>query len=259
MHKDKNERIALSVSILLHIIVFACLAATGLFVYLAASTNEHVLDVEVYDSDAGGKSTGGSGGENLLAGTPVIEVKEDVHVPIISEQYTKEARQVQKQEEQQEQQGREESKATPEKVANGIAFGNGGSGSGKESNGFGSGVDNGIGNGTENGSGDGSGRSGKNSGDTLKPKIAPQLLSSVQPGYPERLRRDGIEGQVVVKMVVGTDGSVERVSVVGSSGHGEMDKAAEEAAYRYSFTPAENAYGEAVRCAVRQTISFSLH
>lgn len=258
-----NERLAFSLSILLHVLVFSCLAATGLFTYLAAPLADRVVDVMVYDSDAGGGSAGSSaGGPDLSGGASSIIVNTDTKVPPISEKYTEEAQEAQKQE---DRQVREDTKAGPVRASSGVVLGNSGGSGGTGTEGGGSGSEDGsgrgsgTGNGLGNGSGDGSGRSGRNSGDALKPKVPPQLVSSGQPAYPERLRRDGVEGQVVVKLVVGTDGTVENVSVVNSSGHGEMDKAAEEAAYGYRFTPAEDAYGEPVRCAVRQTIVFSLH
>ena len=69
---------------------------------------------------------------------------------------------------------------------------------------------------------------------------------------------EGIEGSVQVRMIVSASGSVESAEVSSSSGYRAMDKAAVQAAYGYSFSPALNVYGEPVRCAVTRTVRFVL-
>ena len=59
-------------------------------------------------------------------------------------------------------------------------------------------------------------------------------------------------------MLVGTDGSVESAEVSESSGYGEMDAAAVNAAYGYRFSPALNVYGEPVACHITRRIRFDL-
>ena len=93
----------------------------------------------------------------------------------------------------------------------------------------------------------------------MRPSVPPRLISAVEPAYPERLRRDGVEGVVSLRLIVGTDGSVESAEVVGSSGYDEMDSAARNAAYEYTFSPAENSAGDAVRCAISTAVRFQLN
>jgi TonB family protein len=66
---------------------------------------------------------------------------------------------------------------------------------------------------------------------------APVLLSAVTAGYPEEARQQGIEVDVVLSLVVRTDGTVGRVTVVDAAGFG-FDEAAVAAARRFRFRPA---------------------
>jgi len=64
----------------------------------------------------------------------------------------------------------------------------------------------------------------------------PQLLHAVEPQYPELAREAGLEGQVRLKVLVGTDGLVKDVVVL--SGKSVLNEAAVAAARRYTFRPA---------------------
>lgn len=93
--------------------------------------------------------------------------------------------------------------------------------------------------------------------EAIQADVSPTLSGTVPAAYPEALRRRGIEGEVQVQMVVGKDGSVESATVISSSGYGLMDKAAVNAAYGYTFSPA---YKEEipVRCYAVRTFRFRL-
>ena len=65
----------------------------------------------------------------------------------------------------------------------------------------------------------------------------PQLLTQVTPAYPEMARAAGIEGKVVVSMVVDTLGNVARAHVYATSGNTLLDQAAVDAAYGCTFSP----------------------
>lgn len=65
----------------------------------------------------------------------------------------------------------------------------------------------------------------------------PQLLTQVTPAYPEMARAAGIEGKVVVSMVVDTLGNVARAQVYATSGNTLLDQAAVDAAYGCTFSP----------------------
>jgi protein TonB len=66
----------------------------------------------------------------------------------------------------------------------------------------------------------------------------PVLLEQVVPEYPELARSAGIEGRVVVTVVVDTAGLVAGASVLQSSGNSLLDAAALDAAGRFRFKPA---------------------
>ncbi|GAB4187454.1 MAG: hypothetical protein Kow00108_24410 [Calditrichia bacterium] len=65
----------------------------------------------------------------------------------------------------------------------------------------------------------------------------PQLKKSVLPKYPDLARRANLEGKVIVKVLIGTDGRVEKAEIVKSIPM--LDDAALEAAKQYVFTPAK--------------------
>lgn len=124
----------------------------------------------------------------------------------------------------------------------------------------GSGTDTGTGTGTGSGSGSGSGNgsgngSGEGRGVPVKP---PRLLREVAPVYPASARNSGATGVVTVRILVGADGSVEDVTVVGSSGNGAMDNSVVTAVNKWRFSPAKDKYGQNARCRVTRAVSFNL-
>lgn len=124
----------------------------------------------------------------------------------------------------------------------------------------GSGTGTGTGTGTGSGSGSGSGSgngngSGEGRGVPVKP---PRLLREVAPVYPASARNSGATGVVTVRILVGADGSVEDVTVVGSSGNGAMDNSVVTAVNKWRFSPAKDKYGQNARCRVTRAVSFNL-
>ena len=114
----------------------------------------------------------------------------------------------------------------------------------------------GTGTGTGTGSGSGSGNgSGEGRGVPVKP---PRLLREVAPVYPASARNSGATGVVTVRILVGADGSVEDVTVVGSSGNGAMDNSVVTAVNKWRFSPAKDMYGQNARCRVTRAVSFNL-
>lgn len=120
--------------------------------------------------------------------------------------------------------------------------------------GTGTGSGTGSGNGSGNGNGSGSG-SGEGRGVPVKP---PRLLREVAPVYPASARNSGATGVVTVRILVGADGSVEDVTVVGSSGNGAMDNSVVTAVNKWRFSPAKDKYGQNARCRVTRAVSFNL-
>lgn len=143
----------------------------------------------------------------------------------------------------------------------GIGGGDGtgiGSGSGS---GTGGGIGNGLGNGTGSGIGSGSGTgigSGHGSG-TGTGILAPRLLKMFEPEYPQTARVKGIEGTVVVKIEVLTNGKAGEIEVVASSGSDDLDRAALDAVKHWRFIPAKDRNsGHAVTCYTSVPIVFRL-
>lgn len=122
--------------------------------------------------------------------------------------------------------------------------------------GTGTGTGTGTGSGSGSGSGNGSGNgSGEGRGVPVKP---PRLLREVAPVYPASARNSGATGVVTVRILVGAGGSVEDVTVVGSSGNGAMDNSVVTAVNKWRFSPAKDKYGQNARCRVTRAVSFNL-
>lgn len=124
--------------------------------------------------------------------------------------------------------------------------------------GSGTGTGTGTGTGSDSGSGSGNGSgngSGEGRGVPVKP---PRLLREVAPVYPASARNSGATGVVTVRILVGADGSVEDVTVVGSSGNGDMDNSVVTAVNKWRFSPAKDKYGQNARCRVTRAVSFNL-
>lgn len=87
----------------------------------------------------------------------------------------------------------------------------------------------------------------------------PRLLADLSPSarYPERARRLGLEGDVVLLLHIGTDGAVASVEIATSSGHEELDRAAADAARLWRFAPARED-GKAVAYDIRAPVEFRL-
>jgi protein TonB len=65
----------------------------------------------------------------------------------------------------------------------------------------------------------------------------PQVISRIRPIYPPEAKQKNIEGVVVVKFMVTTEGTVENVSVLKAKPQGHFEKAATEAVKRWRFQP----------------------
>jgi TonB family protein len=107
-----------------------------------------------------------------------------------------------------------------------------------EGGGSGSGTGSGIGEGTGPGIGPGSG--GGTGGGPYRPGSGvtpPGLLHEVKPDYTEEARRNGVEGEVVLEIVVRSDGSVGNIRVLRGLGAG-LDQRAADAVRQWRFSPA---------------------
>ena len=86
----------------------------------------------------------------------------------------------------------------------------------------------------------------------------PVLIRYVAPSYPALARQAGIEGMVLLRVVVGTDGKVESASVIQSDVTPAMEKAAIAAARKFIFKPAKQRTVP-VRASMAVPIRFKLH
>jgi periplasmic protein TonB len=254
IEEQKRKFKATGFSLLLHLLVFAAIATTGLFAQVSADEKKPV-DVAVYDMDAG-DAGGGHSNSTAAAAAPSagdIVFEKRVQVPQITEAYTETPEK--QQEYKKNHQDKAENPAVNASTGAGSAALSAGSGQSSGSDGSVPGAGMGTGNGQVSGQGNGDGR---DAAAAQRPKTPPQLISAPAPTYPESLRQQNAEGTVRVRMLVGTDGGVESAEVVESSGYGEMDAAALNAAYGYHFSPALNVYGEAVPCHTTRRIHFDL-
>jgi protein TonB len=85
----------------------------------------------------------------------------------------------------------------------------------------------------------------------------PELLESVAPEYPTEAEKTGLEGDVWLKALVASDGSVAKAEIVTSSGHEVLDKAALAAAKECRYKPALQD-GQPVAVWISYKISFVL-
>ena len=73
--------------------------------------------------------------------------------------------------------------------------------------------------------------------------LPPQFRVRVEPTYPERARRAGVEGRVTVRLHISAAGEVLAVDLAASSGSAALDAAALSAAQASRFTPAQAGAG----------------
>jgi protein TonB len=83
----------------------------------------------------------------------------------------------------------------------------------------------------------------------------PNIITQAIPVYPEIARQAGMEGDVIVEMVIGTEGRVQSVAIL--RGPPVFHDAAREAAMKMTFSPAKQ-NDRPVRVKVSQRISFRL-
>ena len=91
------------------------------------------------------------------------------------------------------------------------------------------------------------------------PEIATDILPTtrVEPVYPPRALRAGIEGTVTVEFTIATDGSVKDLEIVSANPPEIFDRAVLNAVKRWKFSP-EKVDGKPVEQRARQDIRFSL-
>jgi periplasmic protein TonB len=133
----------------------------------------------------------------------------------------------------------------------------------EDSRGPGAGAGTGSGQGTGVGPGEGAGigpgSGGGTGGGPYRPGsgiTAPAILREVKPDYTEEGRRRNVEGDVVLEIVVRSDGTVGSVKLVQGLGAG-LDQRAVEAVRQWRFSPAKR-YGTPVDVIVEVAMEFKL-
>jgi periplasmic protein TonB len=129
------------------------------------------------------------------------------------------------------------------------------SGSGNRGDVWGAGGE-GLGGAGGGGMGNGIG-AGTGSGGNSATFVQAGYRSTVKPDYPERARREGKEGQVLLRVLVDEAGRSKSIEINRSSGSDTLDHAAAEAIKRWRFSPAR--FGDkAVESWVKIPIEFRL-
>jgi protein TonB len=123
--------------------------------------------------------------------------------------------------------------------------------------GVGTGTGTGLGSGDGSGIGDGSG--GGMGGGPYRPGSGitpPQILKEVKADYTEDARRRGVEGEVVLEIVVRRDGSVGDIKLLNGLSGGLNDRAI-AAVRQWRWAPARR-LGQAVDVIVEVSVEFKL-
>ncbi len=89
------------------------------------------------------------------------------------------------------------------------------------------------------------------------PRFNAAYLNNPPPAYPLTARRRGMEGRVMVRAEVLTDGTCSRVELKQSSGYEPLDQAALEAVKKWRFVPAKKG-SQAITAWVEVPITFKL-
>lgn len=275
IQRQKDKYTGYGISIVVHVLIFIAICFTGLFAKVSSDA-PHDIDVDVYEiaQDTGGGGGGGSEDSPAMeaeAGIDDIAFSvENEKLPEIAEEYTKEPEKQQqyRQEHHAVEAAQKRTGAVNGNAVHAAATSGQGTGSGTgDGNGQGAGTGNGAGEGSGSGTGTGNGNGtgtgdGTGSGDgrdeeaAKVAKVPPVFLGGRNPVYPQDLQDQGIGGTVVLRLTVSSSGTVTDVDIAGSSGISQLDRAAVQAAYSYSFAPARNVYDEPVACIMNKKVVF---
>jgi len=85
----------------------------------------------------------------------------------------------------------------------------------------------------------------------------PEVINKVNPEYPKDAREEGVQGTVVLDVVVASDGSVGDVKVVEDP-DSRLSHAATAAVVQWTFEPARDSAGTPVAVRYYLTVKFQL-
>lgn len=252
MDSKKRRNISWGGSVLFHILIVLIIAFTGIL--HSKQLREDIVEIAFVGGGGGGGSGDGSDiSENAItdeiSGEEVTSLQEEIPMEdAVTENKTTVKQPV-------PSKSITNTQTAAEKSSSGKGTGSGsGNGSGI---GPGSGSGSGGGHGSGHGTGTGSGI-GPGNGIASNPAIPPRIIKSVQPVYPMAERNAKIEGTATVRFLINTDGSVEEVIIVASSGSSNLDAAAVTACYKWKFTSARNMAGQNIRCYANMPITFRM-
>lgn len=234
--QTKRYGISLAVTVLCHVGAALWLGMAG-FLFLKPPVSQEPIEIVL---NTGGGQAGG--GQKALP-SPVEETAEMDH-PSLSTQEVEEVFHRTTLPDT-----KASSSASGTEMAASLSGAGSGSGSG-EGDATGQGADEGEGSGQGEGEG-----SGSQSGVPVTP---PSVVSYVEPDYPGRAMLDGTSGVVQVRITVNASGGVDAVSVSGSSGSAALDRAAVEAVYRWTFSPALDTHGQPMACTIYLPVNFKI-
>lgn len=245
MSKLKRQRCGLAGSLLLHLVVVLVLAVTGI---LHSGTRwSEVTEITFMGGGGGGAEAASVSGAPSADSAAAPAVQETEVADGIAEQ-VQEVRQAATPVRNAAVTKSAVSSSTAASSTTGTGHGQGGRGS-----------DAGYGKGSGSGSGSSEGEgSGSGNGIYSNPAVPPKIVRAVSPVYPETQRLTDVKGVVYLQLLIGSDGRVEQVIVLESSGSAALDNAAVKACRQWRFKAARNAAGQAVRCYWNIPVRFDL-
>lgn len=248
MNSGQRSRIGFIGSIVTHIFILLFVSFVGLF-NISHQPASDIVEVSLFGGGGGGGGNDADIEDNTGADEATTE--EDVQ-----EEETPQPDAIWQNDENKAKPVEKKKAAVKRAVKKGSGTGqDSGHGSGVGT-GSGSGGGNGSGHGTGNGSGTGSGSGGGSGNASVA--IMPRIVRKIDPVYPAAERNAGITGSGVVRLLVNTNGTVDEVTLVSSSGNSNLDQAGINAAYKWRFTSAVGTNGQKVRCYLRLPFTFRL-
>lgn len=251
MNSGQRSRIGLIGSIVTHIFILLLVSFVGLFNFSHLPAND-IVEVSLF----GGGGGGGGSDADIEDNTADEETADDADE--MQEEETPQPDAIWQNDESKPKPVQHKKAAVKKAAHKGSGTGQGsgkGSGTG-QGTGSGSGGGNGSGHGTGNGSGSGSG-SGDGKGNASI-AVMPRIVRKVDPVYPAAERNAGISGSGIVRLLVNTNGTVDEVTLVSSSGNANLDQAGINAAYKWRFTSAIGVNGQKIRCYLNLPFAFKL-